>query len=149
MLYTPNETAGGRGSDDLSAELMVQGSCSSDRRIQLNSQLTFQIKIPRCRVFADERYRAACNNPLGNDRKKHSSLFSNVKVFTRFGESLYSQKRSYRFCRLSQRNCIPRRTIRRVHVMPWATPIRRIGITRVEYRGPESDAPNGRDRRRN
>lgn len=36
---------------------------------------------------------------------------------------------------------IPNRTIRRVHVMPWATPIRRIGRALSYYNGREGDDP--------
>lgn len=32
---------------------------------------------------------------------------------------------------------VPSRTIRRVHVMPWATPVRRIGLTRQSGLSPE------------
>jgi len=34
---------------------------------------------------------------------------------------------------------VPGRTIRRVHVMPWATPVRRIGRSLAHYNGPGGD----------
>ena len=36
---------------------------------------------------------------------------------------------------------VPSRTVRRVHVMPWATPVRRIGLTRLASLGPEDADP--------
>jgi hypothetical protein len=37
---------------------------------------------------------------------------------------------------------VPHRTIRRVHIMPWATPIRRIGRTRLKHIKRENDDPS-------
>lgn len=37
---------------------------------------------------------------------------------------------------------VPNHTIRRVHIMPWATPIRRIGRTRLKHIKRENDDPS-------
>ena len=75
-------------------------------------------------------------------------LASNVNNFTYSGHSSFSRSfcMSYSYVPSSQRP--PSRTIRRVHVMPWATPIRRIGAMRINCIGPEDDDPAGSGRRR-
>jgi hypothetical protein len=46
-----------------------------------------------------------------------------------------------RILKTSQLKCRINRTRRRVHVMPWATPIRRIGRLRMPQFGNEGDSP--------
>jgi len=72
----------------------------------------------------------------------------NVKEFTYHDGSFHLPGRWHPFCRSSSLKRAPHRTVRRVHVMPWATPIRRIGCTRVEFHSQESDDPAGFGRRR-
>lgn len=40
--------------------------------------------------------------------------------------------------------CLPHRTVRRVHVMPWATPVRRIGTSSSSLRGNEYESKENR-----
>ena len=78
----------------------------------------------------------------------HYYLTRLVNNFTYSGNTLSVRS----FCKLysyvPSSQHAPSRTIRRVHVMPWATPIRRIGSMRVNCIGQESDDPAGSGRRR-
>ncbi len=74
------------------------------------------------------------------DRHVNNFTYSRCPAFAR------SFCKSYSYAPSSQRP--PSRTIRRVHVMPWATPIRRIGSMRINCIEPDGDEPAAFGRRR-
>jgi len=81
-------------------------------------------------------------------RERFYYFISLVNNFTYYGRPALaiSYDMSYNYAPSSQP--APSRTIRRVHVMPWATPIRRIGSMRINCIGSEGDDPAGSGRRR-
>ena len=73
------------------------------------------------------------------------SRFVNNFTFSRHFAMIGSSYKTFGYTPSSQRPRI--RTIRRVHVMPWATPIRRIGSMRLNCIGQDSDDWTGLGRR--
>lgn len=64
-----------------------------------------------------------------------------VNIFTSRCQPHPAGNRRYGWGMMTPHPRIPNRTRRRVHVMPWATPIRRIGRALSYYNGREGDDP--------
>lgn len=64
-----------------------------------------------------------------------SSLFNLVFIVKEFTNIMFLRplKRIYKTICIRLDTGMPKHTVRRVHVMPWATPIRRIGKMRKGY----------------
>jgi len=69
--------------------------------------------------------------------------FVNEFTYIRF---ILPLKGIYNAVFIRPRAVMPLCTIRRVHVMPWATPIRRIGKTRKGYLCPYNNVSSGKNR---
>lgn len=64
-----------------------------------------------------------------------------VNCFTMFNWPAFTGYIPHQIGTISFSQQVPNHTIRRVHVMPWATPIRRIGHLRLKHIGHENDDP--------
>jgi hypothetical protein len=81
--------------------------------------------------------------PVTFPRKKLGNLSKYVIYFT-YTEWQSQPEKAWKICRqLVMHSRTSVRPVRRVHVMPWATPIRRIGSTRVNVKGEENPADSG------
>lgn len=65
-----------------------------------------------------------------------------VKFFTSYDTPIRPSGCPWLSCGTPYAWHVPGRTIRRVHVMPWATPMRRIGQSLAHYNGPGGEDPN-------
>jgi len=96
-----------------------------------------------CRKIVRRSFRAHPINPVLIISYGFCCLPEFVKFFTLFClASRIKRGDNPLFYTVSQKHK-PNRSVRRVHVMPWATPVRRIGATRVDRYGREDDDPAG------
>ena len=127
----------------LSAEYQRRGLGYSGNRLYVQPQPNPDSRFPNWRVVEKHPLRSIEGKPLSNTSQKPHYLHWLVNKFTYFTPLSPLHKRWYPFCRASSMKRAPHRTVRRVHVMPWATPIRRIGSTRVDFYSQENDDPAG------
>jgi hypothetical protein len=98
-------------------------------------------------IFEFGRWSKAGENTFVLDGYKKKCLIEIVKYFTchrKRHQILLCNKFPMNITRVFPR--VRNRTVRRVHVMPWATPIRRIGCLQSYHRGSEDDEPPGKRR---
>ncbi|MFH2035235.1 MAG: hypothetical protein ABIJ45_02435 [Candidatus Zixiibacteriota bacterium] len=109
------------------------------KKLFVQSEQNLQ-KIIKSDLF---RPRLDLTYPLTCLPRKVHYLKEHVIYFTFFGWG-YNAEKPWNFCRQSLlQPRTPIRPVRRVHVMPMATPIRRIGSTRVNSKGDDSPADSG------
>jgi len=74
---------------------------------------------------------------------RHVYLNEYVKTFTYLESTHGAKVMSWEDWEALYDRPVVHRTVRRVHVMPWATPVRRIGRARAKRMGREIDGPAG------
>ena len=125
---------------DLSARPSVFGFSADCSPSAIGGQVEKRSRSPVIRVYI---YRSKMTTTAVSTHRKNGRVVSVfVNKFTIPARLIRLMRRQAKSCGKGGQR-VPSRTVRRVHVMPWATPIRRIGLMQLAGLGPEDGAPSG------
>lgn len=124
-----------------------QGTCYSEHFLQEQLQHFFRDRLD----YSSNAFRTLQSisvDPLSSSSQRYYQPDRLVRLRVKPDRSTCLLKCWFSSRRTSSRRLLPHRTVRRVHVVPWATPIRRIGCSRRGFFGQEGDDPASFGRRR-